>query len=77
MASVTNWDVWIQYGRNGLNDVALQTSQIHVSLQVLVFGKRLYTTEECMIIASSQWVMRRLVCQLGLNRALSSAGTPF
>jgi len=28
----------MQYGKNGLNDAALQASQIHVSVQVLVFG---------------------------------------
>lgn len=60
----------MQCGKNGLNDVALQASQIHVSVQVLVFGKRLYY--------NGQWhdspiwfnkLYENLLYQLGLNRA--------
>ena len=39
------FDSTYQYEKNGLNDAALQASQIHISAQVLVFGKRLYYNE--------------------------------
>jgi hypothetical protein len=64
----------MQYGKNGLNDAALQASQIHVSIQVLVFGKRLYYNETWPY--SPIWfnkLCENLLYQLGLNLAVALA----
>lgn len=60
----------MQYGKNALNDAVLQASQIHVSAQVLVFGKRLYYNGPWP--DSPIWfnkLCENLLYQLGLNQA--------
>jgi hypothetical protein len=42
----------MQYGKNGLSDAALQASQIHVPVQVLVFGNDCITMSNGLIIIS-------------------------
>lgn len=60
----------MQCGKNGLNNVALRASQIHVSTQALVFEKRLYYNGTWS--GSPIWfnkLCENLLYQSGLNRA--------